>query len=256
MDLADLQGPGAVTARAARDLDARWKLASAGIATGITVALRSPLAAALALLGSILLISWARLPFRWLCGRLGMLLPFLLLLCLPLPLLVRDDGPAWEWAGMRFSWHGLIVAVVILCKAATMFLLVLFVLATTPLPLAFKAAHTLYVPGTLVHLAQLSHRYVFVLADELARMRTALRVRGFRNRPDRHSYRTIGHVAGTLLVRGHERAERVAQAMRCRGFAGRFQALASFRTTARDAFFFLTTVAFFAAMLALDWWLR
>jgi cobalt/nickel transport system permease protein len=85
-----------------------------------------------------------------------------------------------------------------------------------------------------VQLAVLTYRYVFVLADELGRLRVALRVRGYRNRMTRHSYRTIGHVAGTLLVRGAERAERVGQAMRCRGFDGRFRSLAAFRTTAVD----------------------
>ena len=68
-----------------------------------------------------------------------------------------------------------------------------------------KAAHALYVPGLLVHLALLSYRYLFVLGDELARLRVALRTRGFRNRADLHSWRTVGAASGTLLVRGHDR---------------------------------------------------
>ena len=56
----------------------------------------------------------------------------------------------------------------------------------------------------------MSYRYVFVLADEFVRLRTALRVRGFRNRADSHSYRTVGRVTGTLLVRGAARRARRA----------------------------------------------
>jgi cobalt/nickel transport system permease protein len=67
-------------------------------------------------------------------------------------------------------------------------------------------------------------------------------VRGFRNRPSLRSYRTVGHVAGTLLVRSSEQAERVAQAMRCRGFDGRFRSLTEFRTTAADGILFLLVV--------------
>ena len=44
----------------------------------------------------------------------------------------------------------------------------------------------------------------------------------------------MGQAAGTLLVRGYERSERVAQAMRCRGFDGCFRALATFRTRWSD----------------------
>ena len=87
-------------------------------------------------------------------------------------------------------------------------------------------------------------------------MRIALRVRGYRNRAIAHSYRTIGHVAGTLLVRGHERAERVGQAMRCRGFDGRFRSLTAFHTTLRDVVCCLIVVSGAVGVAALDWFSR
>src|SRR4029077_17601964 len=114
-----------------------------------------------------------------------------------------------------------------------------------------KAAHALHVPGLLVQLLVLTYRYLFVLSSELARLRVALRVRGYRNRATRHSYRTVGHVAGTLLVRGYERAERVGQAMRCRGFDGRFRTLTTFHTRAADLLAFLVLLLAVAA----TWWL-
>src|SRR5262249_17579757 len=108
------------------------------------------------------------------------------------------------------------------------------------------------VPGLLIRLILLSYRYVFVLADEFARLRIALRVRGYRNRANRHSYRTVGHVTGTLLVRSQERAERVEQAMRCRGFDGRFRSLAVFRTTVGDVVFFILVAGGSATILFFD----
>ena len=108
-------------------------------------------------------------------------------------------------------------------------------------------------PGLLVHLTLLSYRYVGLLAGELARVRVALRVRGYRNRATRHSYRTVAHVAAGLLVRGHDRAERVGQAMRSRGFDGRFRSLAAFRTTTADVGFFFTVVVMAAALVAWNW---
>src|SRR5262249_325713 len=98
----------------------------------------------------------------------------------------------------------------------------------------------------------LTYRYLFLLADELGRLRTALRVRGYRNRPNLHSYRTVGHVAGTLLVRSYERAERVGQAMRCRGFDGRFRSLAAARTRATDVIFFAVVAGGTAGLLTWD----
>jgi cobalt/nickel transport system permease protein len=104
----------------------------------------------------------------------------------------------------------------------------------------------------LVHLLALTYRYVFVVLDELARLRIALRVRGFRNRASLPSYRTIGHVTGTLVVRSFERAERVGHAMRCRGFAGRFHSLAEFHTRPADVLAWALITAGAAALAAWD----
>jgi cobalt/nickel transport system permease protein len=137
-------------------------------------------------------------------------------------------------------------------KTLTLVLLMLVLLATAPLPDTFKAAQMLRVPGLLVQLAVLTYRYIFVLGSELNRIRVALRVRGYRNRMSLHSYRTAGHVAGALLVRGYERAERVGQAMRCRGFDGRFRSLNEFRTRAEDVLLFVLILGSAIALLVWD----
>jgi cobalt/nickel transport system permease protein len=80
----------------------------------------------------------------------------------------------------------------------------------------------------------------------------AVRVRGFRNRAARHAYATAGRVAGTLLVRGHERAERVHQAMLCRGFDGQFRSLTAFRTRPADVLVFMLIAGSAVALAAVD----
>src|SRR5262249_2035450 len=120
------------------------------------------------------------------------------------------------------------------------------------LPELLKATHALYAPGIGVHLALLTFRYIFLLADEFIRLRTALRVRAFRNRANFHSYRTAAHAAGTLLVRGHERAEQVSHAMRCRGFDGVFRSLGEFRTRPWDVIGFVLIISSAAAILIVD----
>src|SRR5262249_6216307 len=137
------------------------------------------------------------------------------------------------------SASGIRLAVLVVIKALTIVTLILVLLASTPLIELLKAARDLRVPGLAVHLIVLTYRYVFLIAEELSRVRTALRVRGYRNRMNRHSYRTVGSVAGTLLVRGQERAERVSQAMLSRGFDGKFRSIRSFVTRWPDVVFCL-----------------
>lgn len=235
-----------------RRLDPRWKLAALLPAVAIVAVLRSLPAAAAALAGALALAALSRLPLRWYLTRIGMLAAVLALFALPLPLLLGNEGPAWEVGPLRFSARGACVALLLCTKAVAIVTLMLVLLATAPLDATLKAAHALRVPGLLVQLAMLSYRYVFVVADELARLRIALRVRGYRNRANRHSYRTIGHVAGALLVRSFERSERVGQAMRCRGFDGRFRSLTEFATRPADVAAFLLIAGAAAALLVCD----
>jgi cobalt/nickel transport system permease protein len=234
-------------------LDPRWKVADLLIAAAVVATLHTLPATAVALAASLALALLARLPSRWFLERLGMAALFLALFTLPLPWLLTGDGAVWTFGPLRLSRHGVEVALLLAAKAIALITLFLTAQATAPLEATLKAAHALRIPGLLVQLGLLTYRYVFVLADELRRLRIALRVRGYRNRVSRHSYRTAGHIAGTLLVRGSERAERVGQAMRCRGFDGQFRSLNAFTTRPVDVAAFLLIAASAAALALWDW---
>lgn len=233
-------------------LDPRWKLAALVLAAVVAAALRGPVPALVALGLALVLILVGRLPMRWFAARLGGLALFLILFTAWLPFFLHDQGPVWEIGPLHVSPHGFGVAARLVAKALTIVTLMLVLLATTPPNTLGQAAHALRVPGTLIHVALLTYRYVFVVTQEFSRLRTALRVRGYRNRATLHSYRTVGHVAGTLLVRSSEQAERVGHAMRCRGFDGRFRSLAEFRTRGADILFFLIVTASAGGLLAWD----
>jgi cobalt/nickel transport system permease protein len=219
--------------------DPRWKLAGVALLLASTAALRGigPVLAALAV--AALLAALAGLPRRWLAARLGATLLIVAPFLIVLPFVQGVNG--------------LVLGAVVAAKVVALTALALALLATTPLPALGLAAQRLRLPRRLVQVGLLTYRYALELGDELRRLRVALRARGFRARATRHGYRTVGQVAGTLLVRGAERAEGVARAMRCRGFDGRFRALDDFHTARRDVVFFLGCAATAALLVAWDW---
>ncbi len=233
-------------------LDARWKLAAVAVAASCAAAVRTPLSAVAFWPRAVLLAILGRLPWRWCAARLGPVLLFVAVFAVPLIFLPGKDAAVWKVGPASLSLSGATTALVLFCKAAALVLLALVVLATAPLDATLKAAHDLYVPGLLVQLAILSYRYVFVLAEELGKLRVALRVRGYRNRADLHCYRTIGSVTGGLLVRGWEQGERVGHAMRCRGFDGRFRSLSGFHTTVADVLTFVVVAGAAVGIVAAD----
>jgi cobalt/nickel transport system permease protein len=234
-----------------------WKLVATAVMVALVLILDhlAPLVAVF--LVSLMLCQLARLPWRWIGQRVSVLLPLVLGLVILLPLVLHDDGPAWLlFGGLRVSLYGIATAFRISLKAVSVLLFMLVLLGTTPMAALLRAAQLLFVPGFLLQLVALTYRYLMLLVEEFGRLRTALRVRGFRGRASLHSYRVIGNVTGTLLVRSLERAERVGQAMRCRGFDGRFRCLASSRTRPADVAMFLAVLSGAAAAVLADCLLR
>lgn len=232
--------------------DARWKLAAVLLAAAAVAALRHPLPSAAALAVGLVLLRVGRLGGAWVRVRLAAFalaaLPFLLVL----PFTLDPAGPGWDVGPVRLSERGVLVGAGVVCRGVAIGALALVLVGTAPVHHTLAAAHRLKVPGLLVLVTLLAYRYAFLLADELRRLRVALRVRGFRTRADRHGYRTAGHVVGAVLVRGADRADRVSEAMRARGFDGRFHTLTAFRTTAWDVAGFAALVLAMAAMVIWD----
>jgi cobalt/nickel transport system permease protein len=221
-------------------LDPRWRLAGLLLCMLAAALLHTLGAAVVGSLAAVLLAFTARMPWRWFVQRLLIVAVPLAIFVLPVPLLAE------EWTG------GARLAGLFALKALTLTIVAATLVISGAPDVTLKAAHALRVPGLLIHLALLSYRYLFIVGDELARLRVALRVRGFRNRANAHSYRTVAQAAGTLLVHGYERAERVSQAMRCRGFDCRFRSLAVFRTRRVDVLALTLITAGVLAIVALD----
>jgi len=237
-------------------LDPRWKLAGILLAALAMTLLRTMIPALLGFGSAVLLVAIARLPWRWYLGRMGLAMTLFAVFLIWLPFVPQPDHATWEIGFVTISQTGTERLLTLTAKLGAMISLMLVLLATAPLHDTFKAAHALHIPRVLTHLVTLTYRYVFLLMEEFARLRVALRVRGFRNQVNVHSYRTIGQVAGTLLVRSHERSDRVAQAMRCRGFDGNFRSLHDFTTTWHDVLSFVVIVGYSAGLLVWDWFAR
>jgi cobalt/nickel transport system permease protein len=232
--------------------DARWKLAAVLAAVCGVAALDTLAPAAVALALGLFLLALARLPGAWVRGRLALFafsaLPFLLVLPFTL------DGPGRDFGPLHVSGRGLVAGLAVFCRGLAVGCFALLLLGTAPLHHTLAAAHKLRAPGLLVQLTLLAYRYTFLLAEEFRRLRIAMRTRGYRVRATWHGYRALGHATGALLVRGADRAENVAAAMRCRGFDGTFHTLAAFRTAAADVLAFLALLAATIVLVLWDRW--
>jgi cobalt/nickel transport system permease protein len=235
-------------------IDPRVRLtAAAAFATVAAVSYRLPALGA-ALAAAILLAVLARLPAKAVAARLlavnalGVLLWVMLPFTVPGETLVRL-GP------LAASVEGVRMAAQITLKSNAIVLAFMSLVATLSPAAIGHALHRMHLPDKIVHLLLMAYRYIFVLEEEYQRLVRAARIRGFRAGTDLHTYRTYAYLVGMLFVRAADRAERVRNAMLCRGFRHRFHSLQEFRTTERDIVFgaAMTAVVAILAGLELGW---
>lgn len=196
-------------------------------------------------------------PIAYLLQRLRLLLVLLVPLALLVPL-SRPEGAAPIWA----AWPGgptdlgAQAALRIALRVLGVSLLALLAFGVGSFDRTARALARLGLPRRLVHVLLLTYRYLFTLGEELDRVRMALAARGFRARPDRATLETFGQAAGALLLRSLRRAERIDQAMRCRGFRGELQGPPEPAFRRRDAALLGVAGALAAAIVWWDTWGR
>ena len=220
--------------------DARWKLAALLLACLAFTVVNHPVSTAIAFGLALIGVRLGRLNTRDVAGRLLVLAAAMTPVLIVFPF-TNDNG--------------LTLAISMTLRASAIACLGLILLRTAPLAHTLAAAHHLYLPGVLVQIAQLTYRYSLLFFAEARRVRIALRTRAFRAGTNLRTYRTTGQAVGSLLIRGGDRAEQVADAMRTRAFDGRFHTIQHFRTTVWDILGFALVASLLAALLAAEWWL-
>jgi cobalt/nickel transport system permease protein len=233
-------------------IDPRARIIAAVAFAVIVAVSRRPLPLAAALGVAILAAGLARLGPRKLGWHLLSVNAFMLLLWIILPLATPGEM-IWQWKALSVSREGVRAALEITVKCNAIVLASLALVATLDLVRLGHALHHLGAPEKLVHIFLFTVRYFDLLHHEYHRLSRAMRLRGFRPRVDRHTYRTYGYLIGMLLVNSFDRAERVLAAMKCRGFRGRFYVLRHFAFARRDLVFSTFAVVIVALLGVLQW---
>lgn len=151
--------------------------------------------------------SIAGIPMAYLLKRVSLFLPFLLMMAISLPL---SQGFARGWELMA----------TILFRGLLAFLVSLWLANVMPFEQLLITLRRLHVPAAIVAILAFMYRYVFVVWDELDKMRTAQRSRSFGAGGWWFRWKTLSQLIGMLLIRSLERAQRIHGAMLARGWDG------------------------------------
>ena len=208
-------------------LDPRVRIAAA-FAFSIMVAVCDRFAALVVAVGvSVVLILAARLPLNKVLRRLIIVNGLIVFLWVFLPFTFQGT-PLFTLGPLTATREGIAYAAVITLKSNAIIIALMALVATMPIFTIGRAMRHLGVPSMMAYLFLFTYRYIHVIYAEYQRLMRAIKIRGFRPASNMHTYRTYAYLVGMILVKSHDRSQRVRAAMLCRGFQGRFFDLSHF----------------------------
>ncbi len=234
-------------------LNAAGKVVCCGVFIVCVVGLPPSELPKIAGLGCTIVLLWlgAGLSPLLLAKRLGLALPFVIVVGLSVPFLAPGGRAIVVLPGnLVVSHEGLWLFVSIVVKAALCITALNLLGATTSSEELLAALGHLRFPPLLLTVLALTARYLLILQGEAQRMMRAADARG-RGRSLLGRARTAGAMVGSLFLRSYERGERVGQAMAARGFDGTLPVANRTRFAGRDA---AVALLFVATIVTLTLW--
>jgi cobalt/nickel transport system permease protein len=144
-------------------------------------------------------------------------------------------------------------AIAMSVRVSTCVLAVVLLSATTPLLDLIEGLKRLRLPGIILVLVLLTHRYIHVFIDEMGRIRMARKARGGKKGHhilDRRFMEVLSVMVGMVVVRALWRGDRVHQSLLARHFRGDLQ-LNARRAISRADVGFALSISLVSVALAL-----
>ena len=233
-------------------LDPRVRIVVACVFSIIVAISDRALAISPALFISIVMAFMARLLIRELLSRLLVVNILIFLFWIFIPFTFAGE-PIFSIGPLIASREGIIYTALLTVKSNSIIIALMALIGTMPVFKLGLAMRCLYVPSKITHLFLFTYRYIHAIHREYIRLKDAMDIRGFKPGNNLHTYRSYAYLVGMLLVKSHDRAERVRAAMLCRGFRGRFYDLSEFSMGIADFTLLIIMLLAVSAVVLLPW---
>lgn len=199
-----------------------------------------------ALYGTLIaiLIILSKVPLTFILKRSLVIIPFVLMTAIFIPFFKKGEiagGYSFGTFKVTLTYDGIMIFWNVLVKAYLCILSMILLVASTKLSNLLKALEKLRLPPIFIMILSFMYRYIFVVVDELMKMRQAKEARTINGSRWLH-FKTLTNMIGVLFVRTYERAESVYLAMCARGFDGSIKTINSFHLKMKDLCFLVVII--------------
>ncbi|SFL50512.1 cobalt ECF transporter T component CbiQ [Pelosinus propionicus] len=188
----------------------------------------------------VALMSLGNLPYKPIAKRLLLIAPFIVFIGLLNP--IFDKAPIAKLGPFLITggWLSFLSITIKLLLTVTS---ALILVATTGMNSICSAMAQIGVPKPIVIQILFMYRYLHVLLEEFLKTNQAYDLRSFKTTGIH--YKAWGSLLGQLLLRTMDRAQRIYQAMLCRGFDGKVPLRSAASWTKKEYVYLLFCLFFF-----------
>ena len=169
----------------------------------------------------LMLMAAASLNVGYVAKRLALIFPFGGFLALMQPF-IRDGEVIYSWWALDITRQGLDFGILLLLKMTVCVSAIILLSSVKSLPEILNGLKKLKVPIFFITTLNMMFRYLHLFYENLHRIRTAQKCRGFtlRNHPKgyRYVWANLGNTISTLFLKSYEQGERVYTSMLARGY--------------------------------------
>ncbi len=198
-----------------------------------------------------ILILLSKIPIGFVFRQSLVIIPFVLMVAVFIPFFKSGQvAGAYSFGTLRLTitYEGLMIFWNVLIKAYLSVLYMIVLGTSTKFSNLLKAFESLKCPKLIIMIISFMYRYIYVLIDELMRMKRAKDSRLGRAAKKLYNLRVLANMIGVLFIRAYERGERVYLAMCSRGFNGEIKTLRDFRLKKTDFCFLLIAAILLVAI--------
>ena len=191
-----------------------------------------------------ILIFLSKIPIKFILKRSLVIVPFVLMVAVFIPFFKKGEiAGGYSFGTLRLSvtYDGLMIFWNVLIKSYLTVLAMIVLMASTSFCDFLKALEKLKLSRIFTMILSFMYRYIFVIEDELMKMKQAKASRSVGGSKMLHA-KALANMVGVLFIRGYERAENVYLAMCSRGFNGEIRTIHNFQLQKGD-FSFLLLIA-------------
>ena len=178
-----------------------------------------------------LLIFLSKIPIGFIFRRSLVIVPFVLMVAIFIPFFKEGEvagGYSFGTFRLAVTYSVIMIFWNVLIKAYLSILCMILLVASTKFSVLLKAFEKLKFPALFIMIFSFMYRYIFVIVDELMKMKQAKDARSINGSKWFH-IKALANMMGTLFIRSYERAELVYMAMLSRGFNGSISTIYDFR---------------------------